>query len=128
MAKRRTMKRRMTKRRRNVKKMIRKSRKMRGGGLFDFNLFGRKNPQQQNYNMMNESNSDFRNQPRIGQQQNYNMTNESNSSFRDSPRIGQQSIQEFPDREYAENTNIPTKFAYDTPVDKVKIDKKSSWW
>ena len=70
MAKRRSMKRKsmktMKKRRmskmRHSKKMIRKSRKMRGGGLSDYFpswLTGKKPQQQQNYDITSESNSDF---------------------------------------------------------------------
>jgi hypothetical protein len=62
---RRTRKQRMTKRRKSVKKMIRKSKKMRGGVLADYlpNFLTGKKPQQQNYNMMSELNSSFGNQP-----------------------------------------------------------------
>ena len=78
MAKRRSMKRKsmktMKKRRmskmRHAKKMIRKSRRMRGGGITDYfpSFLTGKKPQQQNYDMTTESNSGFGSQQRVGPQ------------------------------------------------------------
>ena len=113
MAKRRSMKRKsmktMKKRRmskmRHSKKMIRKSRKMRGGGLLDF-FTGKKQQQQQNYDMTSESNSGFENQP----------------------RNGQQPIKTFSEQEYVEYRNNPSKYATDKPVADITMKEKSSWF
>jgi hypothetical protein len=117
MAKRRTMKRknmktmkkrRMSKMRKGVKKIIRKSRKMRGGAFADYlpSFLTGKKPQQQNYDMTSESNSGFGNQQ----------------------RIGAQPIKEYTEEEYTEFRNNPNKYSTYKPVDNITIKEKSSWW
>jgi len=64
-----TMKKRRMSKMRHSKKMIRKSRKMRGGGLSDYFpswLTVKRPQQQQNYDMTSESNSSFtRKEPNV---------------------------------------------------------------
>jgi hypothetical protein len=93
-----TMKKRRMSKMRHSKKMIRKSRKMRGGGFLDF-FTGKKQQQQQNYDMTNEYNSTFENQP----------------------RNGKQPIKTFPEKEYVEFRNNPTKYANENPVADITI-------
>jgi hypothetical protein len=103
---RRTRKRRMTKRRKGVKKMIRKSRKMRGGAFSDYlpSFLTGKKPQQ-----------------------NYDMTNEYNSGFKTQQTIGAQPIEQYTDEEYTEFRNNPNKYASDKSVADITI-KESSWF
>jgi hypothetical protein len=105
---RRTRKRRMTKRRKGVKKMIRKSRKMRGGAFSDYLpsfLTGKKL-----------------------QQQNYDMTNEYNSGFKTQQTIGAQPIEEYSKEEYEYLRENPNKYASDKPIDEITMKEKSSWF
>jgi hypothetical protein len=114
MAKRRSMKRKsmktMKKRRmskmRHAKKMIRKSRRMRGGGITDYlpSFLTGKKPQQQNYDMTTESNSGFGSQQRVGPQPIKQYTEEEYTQFREKPNIG------------------------DKPVAEITMNEKSSWW
>jgi hypothetical protein len=104
---RRTRKRRMTKRRKGVKKMIRKSRRMRGGDINDYlpSFITGKKPQQ-----------------------NYDMTNEYNSSFRTQQNNGTQPIEQYTDEEYKFLRENPNKFTSDKPIDEITIKKNSSWF
>ena len=117
MAKRRSMKRknmktmkkrRMSKMRKGVKKIIRKSKKMRGGAFADYlpSFLTGKKPQQQNYDM----------------------TSETNSSFRTQQSNGAQPIEQYTEEEYTEFRNNPNKYSTDKPIDNITIEKKSSWW
>lgn len=104
---RRTRKRRMTKRRKGVKKMIRKSRRMRGGDINDYlpSFITGKKPQQ-----------------------NYDMTNEYNSSFRTQQNNGTQPIEQYTDEEYKFLRENPNKYASDKSVADITIKEKSSWF
>lgn len=102
---RKTMKKRRMSKNKYAKKMIRKSRKMRGGDISDYLpsfLTGKKQPSQQNYDMTSESNSGF-GQQRVGPQPIKQYTEEEYSQFREKPNIG------------------------DKPIDEITI-KKQSWF
>lgn len=115
MAKRRSMKRKtmktMKKRRmskmRHSKKMIRKSRKMRGGAFADYlpSIFTGKKPQQ-----------------------NYDTTNESNSSFKTQQTNGAQPIEQYTEEEYKFLRENPNKITSDKPIDEITMKEKSSWF
>ena len=101
-------KRRMSKMKKGVKKIIRKSRKMRGGALADYLpsfLTGKKL-----------------------QQQNYDMTNEYNSSFKTQQTNGAQPIEEYSKEEYEYLRENPNKYASDKPIDEITMKEKSSWF
>jgi selenocysteine lyase/cysteine desulfurase len=116
MAKKRTIKRKsmkpmkkrtMSKMKKGVKKIIRKSRKMRGGALADYlpSFFTGKKPQQ-----------------------NYDMTNESNSSFKTQETNGAQPIEQYTEEEYKILRENPNKYASDKPIDEITMKEKSSWF
>lgn len=102
-----TMKKRRMSKMRHSKKMIRKSRKMRGGAFADYlpSFFTGKKPQQ-----------------------NYDMTNESNSSFKTQQTNGAQPIEQYTEEEYKFLRENPNKITSDKPIDEITMKEKSSWF
>jgi hypothetical protein len=57
----------------------------------------------------------------------FDLSNEYNSTFENQPRNGAQPIKIFPEKEYVEFRNNPTKYATEKPVADITIKEKSSW-
>uniref|UniRef100_A0A6C0H948 Uncharacterized protein n=1 Tax=viral metagenome TaxID=1070528 RepID=A0A6C0H948_9ZZZZ len=107
---RRTRKRRMSKRKRNIRKNRKvKSRRIRGGAMSDYlpNFITGKKSQQENYDIMRESNSGFENQ-------------QHNAA---------EPIREFTQEEYKEYRNNPNNYSSNKPIDEITMKEKSwfSW-